>query len=73
LAATFAAMLATAKIFSKSEAKHERQPKAPASAGVGTQLIWPPHAEPASRVAAMPLLKSDSSSAARTHGTDTIV
>ncbi len=61
LAATFAAMLATAKLFSKSEAKHERQPKAAASAGVGTQLIWPPHAEPGARVAAaMPLLKSDS-------------
>jgi hypothetical protein len=27
LSGTFAAMLATAKIFSKSEAKHERQPK----------------------------------------------
>jgi len=29
LAVTFAAMLLTAKIFSKSEAKHERQPKQP--------------------------------------------
>jgi hypothetical protein len=27
LTVTFAAMLLTAKIFSKSEAKHERQPK----------------------------------------------
>jgi hypothetical protein len=71
LAATFAAMLATAKLFSKSEAKYERQPKS--SSGVGTQLIWPPHAEPAARVpAAMPLLKRDSSSVARTHRTDTI-
>jgi hypothetical protein len=71
LAATFAAMLATAKLFSKSEAKYERQPKS--SPGVGTQIIWPPHAEPAARVAAaMPLLKRDSSSVARTHRTDTI-
>jgi hypothetical protein len=71
LAATFAAMLATAKLFSKSEAKYERQPKS--STGVGTQLIWPPHAEPAARVpAAMPLLKRDSSSVAQTHQTDTI-
>ena len=73
LAVTFAAMLATAKLFSKSEAKHERQPKAPASGGVGTQIIWPPHTQPASRVpAAMPLLKSDSASTVRTQRTDTI-
>ncbi|HEY2109886.1 MAG TPA: OpgC domain-containing protein [Candidatus Acidoferrales bacterium] len=72
LAATFAAMLATAKIFAKSEAKHERQPKAPS--GVGTQIIWPPHVEPVSRVAAaMPLLKSNASSVAPTQRTDTIV
>lgn len=71
LAATFAGMLATATLFSKSEATHERQPKA--SPGVGTQIIWPPHAKPASRVAAaMLMLKSDSSSATRTHRPDTI-
>ena len=35
------------ELFSKSEATHERQPKA--SPGVGTQIIWPPHAKPASR------------------------
>jgi hypothetical protein len=71
LAATFAAMLATAKLFSKSEAKHEREPKTPT--GVGTQIIWPPHAQPASGVvAAMPLLKSRSSSTPHTHRTDTI-
>ena len=58
LAATFAAMLATAKLFSKSEAKHERQPKT--SPGVGTQIIWPPQPDPVSGVAASsPLAKND--------------
>jgi hypothetical protein len=57
LAATFAAMLATAKIFAKSEAKHERQPKTPS--GVGTQIIWPPQHNPASGLAPSPLVKSD--------------
>jgi hypothetical protein len=37
LSATFAAMLATAKIFSKSEAKQERQPKAEGPSGPRTQ------------------------------------
>jgi hypothetical protein len=58
LAATFAAMLATAKLFSKSEAKYERQPKS--SSGVGTQIIWPPQPDPVSSVAAPPpLAKTD--------------
>ena len=62
IAATFTAMLVTAKLFSKSEAKHERQPEATTSPGVGTQIIWPPQSQAASRVTApMPLLaKSDS-------------
>jgi hypothetical protein len=61
IAATFTAMLVTAKIFSKSEAKHERQPEATTSPGVGTQIIWPPQSHAASRVTApMPLLRSDS-------------
>ena len=71
LAATFTGMLATAKFFSKSEAKHERQPKTPS--GVGTQIIWPPYTQPSpSASAAIPLLKSDSPGPSRT-GTDTIV
>ena len=37
LSATLAAMLATAKLFSKSEAKQERQPKAELPFGPGTQ------------------------------------
>src|SRR5271156_4957069 len=37
LAATFTAMLLTAKLFSKVEAKQERPPKTDASAGVNTQ------------------------------------
>jgi len=52
LAATFAGMLATAKIFAKTEAKHERQPKTPP--GVGTQIIWPPQPNPVSGFAAPP-------------------
>ena len=52
LAATFAGMLATAKIFAKSEAKHERQPKTPP--GVGTQIIWPPQPNPVPGFAAPP-------------------
>ncbi len=37
LTATFSAMLLTAKVFSKSEAKHERQPKTKSPAEPGTQ------------------------------------
>lgn len=67
LSATFAAMLVTAKIFSKSEAKHEREPKTP----VGTQIIWPPHAEPVSGVTAQPpSMKSDSAAVAQARGAD---
>jgi hypothetical protein len=38
LTATFAAMLFTAKLFSKSEAKHERRPKSESSSGIPTQI-----------------------------------
>jgi hypothetical protein len=41
LAATFAAMLLTAKLFSKSEAKHERQPKADTSPGATSGSTLP--------------------------------
>jgi hypothetical protein len=41
LSATFTAMLATAKIFSKSEAKQERQPKTDISSGSGPQVSGP--------------------------------
>ena len=41
LSGTFAAMLATAKIFSKSEAKHERQPKPEVPASTTTLAIVP--------------------------------
>jgi hypothetical protein len=44
LAATFSAMLLTAKLFSKSEAKHERQPKTDAPVEAKTTLSEP--AEP---------------------------
>jgi hypothetical protein len=37
LTATFSAMLLTAKVFSKSEAKHERQPKTKSPPDPGTQ------------------------------------
>jgi hypothetical protein len=42
LGATFAAMLATAKIFSKSEAKHERQPKTETSVKTGVPIASAP-------------------------------
>jgi hypothetical protein len=65
IAATFTAMLVTAKIFSKSEAKHERQPKTNISSGNTTETNWRPPTEPVSSVtAAMPLLASDSPSSA---------
>jgi hypothetical protein len=38
LTATFAAMLLTAKLFSKSEAKHERKPKAESTAEGSTRI-----------------------------------
>jgi hypothetical protein len=61
LTATFAAMLATAKIFSKSEAKHERQPKTTISSENGTEINWQPQSQPASGVTApIALLGSDS-------------
>jgi hypothetical protein len=71
LAATFAAMLATAKLFSKSEAKHERQPRTPP--GVGTQIIWPPQPDPVSSLAApSPLVKREMPALAQaTRNTDT--
>lgn len=47
LAATFTAMLLTAKLFSRSEAKHERQPKTDASLGVKTGTSLPPQVQPA--------------------------
>jgi hypothetical protein len=51
-------MLATAKIFAKIEAKHERQPKD--SPGVGTQIIWPPQPNPVtSFTAPPPLVKNE--------------
>ena len=70
ITATFAAMLATAKIFSKSEAKHERKPKT--SPGVGTQIIWPPQPRTASRVTPHPpSVKTDLPAVVQAHGTDT--
>jgi hypothetical protein len=45
LTATFSAMLLTAKAFSKSEAKHERQPKSPPARGTqtaATPAVIPP-------------------------------
>jgi hypothetical protein len=47
LAATFTAMLLTAKLFSRSEAKHERQPKTDAPQGVKTGTSLPPQVQPA--------------------------
>jgi hypothetical protein len=46
LSATFTAMLATAKIFSKSEAKHERQPKTNIPSGPTPQGNWQPESAP---------------------------
>jgi hypothetical protein len=40
LSATFTAMLVTAKVFSKSEAKHERQPKTEIASDAGTPFVW---------------------------------
>jgi hypothetical protein len=42
LSGTFAAMLATAKIFSKSEAKHERQPKPEIPVGTSIPVVSAP-------------------------------
>jgi len=47
LAATFTAMVLTAKLFSKSEAKHERQPKTDAPLGVKTGTSLPAQVQPA--------------------------
>jgi hypothetical protein len=47
LAVTFAAMLLTAKLFSKSEAKHERQAKTDAPLGLTTGTPSPARAQPA--------------------------
>ena len=47
LSATFTAMLVTAKLFSKSEAKHERQPKTEIPSGPGTQANPPVQSEAA--------------------------
>ena len=47
LAVTFAAMLLTAKLFSKSEAKHERQAKTDAPLGLATGTPLPARAQPA--------------------------
>jgi hypothetical protein len=47
LSATFAAMLLTANLFSKSEAKHERQPKTELSSGLGTPSNSPAQSEAA--------------------------
>ena len=46
LIATFSAMLLTAKLFSKSEAQHERQPSTGSSSGPGTQSKPPTQTEP---------------------------
>jgi hypothetical protein len=46
LAATFSAMLLTAKLFSKSEAKHERQPKTDLPLGATTGPTFAAQAEP---------------------------
>jgi hypothetical protein len=65
IAATLTAMLVTAKIFSKSEAKHERQPQTNIPRGNATETNWRPPTQPASSVTApMPLLASDSPSSA---------
>jgi hypothetical protein len=45
LIATFSAMLLTAKLFSKSEAQHERQPSTGSSSGPGTQSKPPTQTE----------------------------
>jgi hypothetical protein len=42
LSGTFASMLATAKIFSKSEAKHERQPKSEIPVGTSIPVVSAP-------------------------------
>jgi hypothetical protein len=47
LAVTFTAMLVTAKLFSKSEAKQERQPKTDAQLGARTGMPSPAKAQPA--------------------------
>jgi hypothetical protein len=39
LTGTFAAMLLTAKVFAKSESKHERKPKAESSTGPRTTIV----------------------------------
>jgi hypothetical protein len=75
IAVTLTAMLLTAKIFSKSEAKHERQPKTKISPGNATETNWRPPTQPASSVTApMPLLASDSppSVVAAAQRTDTL-
>jgi hypothetical protein len=46
LAATFTAMLLTAKLFSKVEAKQERPPKIDASVGVKTEASLARQTEP---------------------------
>ncbi len=46
LAVTFTSMLLTAKLFSKSEAKHERQPKTDTPIGAKTETTLSPQAEP---------------------------
>jgi len=61
IAATFAAMLATAKVFSKSEAKHERQPKTNTASGNIAATNWPPQAQPVSCVPAPTRLLASSS------------
>jgi hypothetical protein len=58
LIATFSAMLLTAKVFSKSEAKHERQSKTESPSGARTETKSPVQTDPASSnmppVAAIP-------------------
>jgi hypothetical protein len=51
LSATFTAMLVTAKLFSKSEAKHERPPKTGIPSGPGTETNPPAQGEARPRVA----------------------
>jgi hypothetical protein len=46
LAVTFTSMLLTAKLFSKSEAKHERQPKMDMPIGAKSETTLSPQAEP---------------------------
>jgi hypothetical protein len=58
LTATFTAMLLTAKLFSKSEAKHERQPKTDVPLGAGAGTNFAGQAEPVrtpARVVAGPM------------------